>query len=317
VTKIKTYLLILAAILVWQPFALLAQNPDSLDFYDQIHQKAQKHKVTQWIYEGIFRRPNHNDNKPIVKQVKKVNVFLPYKGKVIRNVRIVSLDPFGYSVNDTLKNYPNNLEKLGNRYHINTRERIIRHILLFKPDEEVDPLELSESERLLRLYPYVNDARIYVSTVRNGRKEADSVDVTVVVQDRWATIIGSGLDVNNPDLRILEKNVFGLGHQLEEGVTWHNPDKELSTFGRYTIANVGNTFINTSIFYATAKENNQLGVALDRPFYSPLARWAGGASFTRNHRRKYYQQVLSCELQYPGRLGCQEFSSNGKKIRFY
>lgn len=264
------------------PFYGMAQQPDTTSFYYKIKKRAGKHNVTRWVYEGIFTDPVvKHDTFPVIRKEKKKNVFLAYKGKIVRNVRIVSVDPFGYSVNDTLLERPNNLDKLGNRYHVNTRKYIIRNILLFEANQKLDPLELSESERLIRQSPYVNDARIYVSTVRT-KNNRDSVDITVMVQDKWSTIPGSSLDVNNPDLKIMERNLFGLGHQLEEGIAWKNENGKLSTFGRYTIFNIGNTFINSSAFYSSGEINNQWGVAFDRPFYSTLAKWAGGASITRN-----------------------------------
>jgi hypothetical protein len=265
------------------PYYALAQQPDTTDLYYKLHKKAHKHKVTRWIYEGIFRDPIvTNDTFHSIKDAQKVNPFLAYQGKVVRNIRVVSLDPFGLSVNDTLRQHPTSFETMGNKYHVNTRKYIIRNILLFKPNRKLDPLEISESERLLRVYPYVNDARIYVLTANSGNN-TDSVDITVVVQDKWSTIIGSSFDVNNPNIKIVERNLFGLGHQLEEGVAWHNSEQEISTFGKYTIFNLGHTFINPSVFYSSEEANNTLGVALDRPFYSALAKWAGGASYTRSY----------------------------------
>ncbi len=274
------------------PYYALAQKPDTTDLYYRLHKKAKKHKVTEWIYDGIFTDPIvTRDTFPMITKRKKKNAFLAYQGKVIRNVRIISLDPFGFSVNDTLVQRPNKLEVLGNKYHMNTRRHILRNILLFEPNGKLDPLEVSESERLLRLYPYINDARIYVSTVKTGRN-TDSVDVTVVVQDKWSTLVGSSLDANNPDLKIIERNIFGLGHQLEEGIAWHNSDEKISTFGKYTVFNVGHTFINASAFYSSAAINNQFGIAFDRPFYSALAKWAGGASYTRSNT---LQKVITDE----------------------
>ncbi|MES2559359.1 MAG: hypothetical protein V4590_06440 [Bacteroidota bacterium] len=283
---ILLYTLLAAGLLC--PYYALSQKPDTTNLYYRIHKKAQKHKVTEWIYDGIFRDPIvKHDTFPVIRNSKKKNPYLVYQGKVVRNIRVISLDPFGFSVNDTLKELPNKTEALANRYHVNTRRYIIRNILLFKSNKKLDPLEISESERLLRLSPYINDARIYVSGVKS-RKNKDSVDVVVVVQDKWSTIIGSSLDPVNPDIKIIERNLFGLGHHLEEGVTWRNSDQEISSFGKYTVFNVSNTFVNASTFYTSAKTNTQWGVALDRPFYSALAKWAGGASYTRNYTLKEF-----------------------------
>ncbi len=277
------YLQIIVAINLLCLHTAFSQQPDTTDLYYRLHKKADKHKVTRWIYQGIFRNPIvKHDTFPPKQDTKKTNAFSAFQGKVIRHIEIVSMDPFGFSVNDTLKQTPNNIERLGNKYHINTRKYIIRNILLFKPNKKLDPLEISESERLIRLYPYVNDARIYVSRITTG-SNADSVDITVMVQDKWSAIIGSSFDVNNPNIKIVERNLFGLGHQLEQSITHHNSDGTISTSGKYTIFNTGNTFINSSVFYSTSPSDKQWGVAFDRPFYSALAKWAGGASYIRNY----------------------------------
>jgi hypothetical protein len=290
------YLYMAFAIVLLSTNYVSAQAPDTTDFYYRLHNKAKKRTLTRWIYEGIFRNPvSPSDTSSPMENVQKANDFLGYQGKIVRNIRIVSLDPFGYSVNDTFERFPNNLEKAGNKYHINTRKYIIRNILLFKRNTKLDPLELSESERLLRLNPYVNDARIYVS-IADTTSNADSVDVTIMVQDKWSVIIGSSLDVNNPNIKLRERNLFGLGHQLEEGVTWHPSSDYISTAGSYTIFNIGKTFINSSVFYSDAETDKQWGARLDRPFYSPLAKWAGGASYTHSNSNV---QVLQSEVAIP------------------
>ncbi len=278
-----SYVVALLLLGLLSPVFLVAQAPDTSDFYYRLHEKAKKRTLTRWIYEGVFKVPaRFADTSASRVNVQTVNPFLAYQGKTIRQVRIVSFDPFGYSVNDTSVYTLTNLEKLGNRYHINTRKYIIRNILLFHNNDALDPLELSESERLIRLYPYVNDARIYVHGIESNGN-SDSVDVTVMVQDKWSTLVGSSLDINQPNIRFVERNLFGLGHQLEEGITWKPAEDNISTFGKYTIFNIGNTFINSSVFYSMTAENNQWGVSFDRPFYSALAKWAGGASYVRNY----------------------------------
>ncbi len=281
--------MILAIILLFS-YDVFSQQPDTTNVYYRLQQKSQKHKITRWIYDGIFRDPIRiNDTIVPVKDNTKENAFFAYRDKIVRNIRVVSLDPFGQSVDDTLNYTPNKLEKFGNSYHVNTRKQTLKNILLFKPNKPLDPLEISESERLLRVYPYVNDARIYASIVKSAHN-SDSVDITVVVQDKWTTLVWSSFDPTNPNIKIVERNLFGLGHQIEEDITLHNANQSISTAGKYTIFNTGKTFINSSLFYSSSSTINQWGVAIDRPFYSSLAKWAGGASYMRSYTRMSFLQ---------------------------
>jgi len=209
------------------------------------------------------------------------NPFLGYKGKKVRNISIVVLDPFDNSVNERYGSSLNYLERTGNKLHISSKEKIVRNQLLFKAGRELDPLELSESERLLRLSPSIFDARIYVQKL-SGKKN-DSVDVMVVVQDKWSTLAGSRMDANAPDADFSEKNFLGYGHQIEGDIIWNNTAHTVNTSGKYSVFNIGKTHISAAVFYATIPENQQFGITAERLFYSPLSKWAGGISLIKNY----------------------------------
>jgi hypothetical protein len=63
----------------------------------------------------------------VVKLQQRANV----EGKVIRNISIVTLDPF-YSDIDTTVNPKNWAERTGNRLHLKTKKLAIKNLLLFK-----------------------------------------------------------------------------------------------------------------------------------------------------------------------------------------
>ncbi|MBC7383773.1 MAG: hypothetical protein H7296_12410 [Bacteroidia bacterium] len=255
-------------------------NIDSIDIYNQIQEHASKYKVTQWMYDAVFtdHREVIKDTAFFVKGNRTVNPYTPYKGRIIRNIFVEPLDPFGYSANDTLYAKPGKFERLGNNFHVSTQKNVIRNLLLFKKNKPLDPLEISESERLLRLSPYVNDAHIYIRRIKGG----DSVDVIVVEQDKWTTLAGVGIDGDNVQLNLVERNFFGVGHQFEENLFWDNLHPRLSSSGKYSVFNIRKSFITASLFYSDLAETKNLGFSLDRTFYSPLAKWAGGLLLTRN-----------------------------------
>lgn len=287
---LKYYLLLFVFLIHF--FSIQAQQEkDTLNIYYRIEKKADKNKFTRFIYESIFQSPDNvevNGNLISLDKIEE-NHFKQYKGKIIRQIKITTLDPFGFSVNDTSKKHPSYIQRAGNNYHFTTKHYIIRNLLLFKVNEETDPLLLSESERLLRNSAFINDARIYVKTLNGGNN--DSIDVEVVAMDKWSTIISSDLDLNKPNILLIERNIFGIGHRFEENISWSNSDNEITTNGNYSVANIRNTFISSSVFYSAARNNQQYGVSLDRPFYSPLAKWAGGIRLTSNY--SYFNYINS------------------------
>jgi hypothetical protein len=269
--------------------ALQAQERDTLDIYKKIKKKASKHKSTKLLYESIFVDPvpQQYEQKPLSDEQKKTDPNARFEGRIIRKITIIVYNPFGYSVNDTFTRNINRLQKAGNNLHITTRHRIIRNILLFRTHDTVQALRITESERLLRAARYINDARIIIS----GDTLADSADVIVKVLDKWsldATVSGG---TNGGYVRLRERNMAGLGQTYEQRVGYYL-ETGYDYRGNYNISNIKNTFITADVFYATTKLETKIGTSFNRPFYSPLTRWAGGAEANRIWGRFWYTDTV-------------------------
>ena len=266
------------------PECLLAQvTKDSTNFYFKLEIKASKYQLTSWIYDVIFEDFSPNDSMVPIKLFKKkiINPFLKFQGKKIRNINVVVLDPFGYSVNEFYGKTPDYFEKLGNKLHVTTKEQIVRNLLLFKKYKVLNAIELSESERILRLSPSIFDARIYIQ--KSFSTNNDSIDILVVTQDRWTVTATSSLDFIAPDIVLNDKNILGFGHQYSQGIAWNASDEYLTTSGKYSIYNIKKSFVSFNAFYATTKENKKIGATIERLFFSPLTKWAGGISVAKNN----------------------------------
>ena len=259
-----------------------AQKHDSLRLYKKIKTFAYKHKLTTWAYNSVFvdPRPQEYPSQPASKEEKIVNPYLKFSGSTIRNIHILVYDPFGYSVTDTVPRKINSFEKFSNRAHITTRHWVITNKLLFRKNDTINALSLSESERLLRQSIYINDARIFITPVKNS----DSVDVNVIVQDKWPITVPAEITDVSANARFRNDNLLGTGQQFEQYVRFRRPDL-LDYNGFYNIANIDRTYISSRLSYQTDKDGTSLGLSFDRPFYSPLAKWAGGASV-------YYSQYF-------------------------
>ncbi len=281
-----------------------SQEPkDSTSLYKKLKDFADKRKVTKFLYGCFFRDPyagpppslNNSRSKSNGKKNKDPNA--KYAGRIIKNIDIQVYDPFGHSVNDTVTRPVTGLQNLGNKAHIKTQTGIVRNILLFKKNEKIDLLKITESERMLRQAVFINDARIYVAPV--GRSK-DSVEVKVFVHDRWSLDVWVEMyDLTEVGVTFGEYNLGGLGQQLTQYVTNDFLENEPSSETRYSINNIGRTYISSSVFYRTGSMNHDLGFTVNRPFYSPLTRWAGGIVVSRMWRSYHYWGEDSSLQQTP------------------
>src|SRR5438477_8145650 len=105
---INNYRLIILLLLFicFDQFAI-AQEPiaktDSSKLYRDIETFSKKRKSTHFVYR-LFFRPVPSSSKQAPKLKRKIITQKPYsayEGKIIRDIYITTLDPFGYSVNDT------------------------------------------------------------------------------------------------------------------------------------------------------------------------------------------------------------------------
>jgi hypothetical protein len=293
-------------------YALKAQNGnaparDTLRFYKKIKKIAYKTKPTKLLYHAIFVEPAplRYEKKPLSDQQKVEDPNAKHTGKYIRQIYVQVYDPFGYSVNDTTGKITNPFQKLGNSYHITTRHRIIENLLLFKIDDTVDILKFTESERILRETRYINDARIYIINAIDG---SDRVDVKVVVHDRWTldAPVSGGLTGGHVTLR--DRNLGGFGQVFEQYIGYTIPTNFYDFRGRYDISNIKRSFISSALFYQTTPDATMVGVSIDRPFFSPIAMWAGGISTSKTWGTYIYTDSTQGEPPYIKRLRLDNIS---------
>ena len=184
---------------------------DSVKVYKDIYDYSRKSKFNKFIYKLLFKSSKINDtNKPVKTLIKSSNIQ-ENKDKIIRNIIIESLDPFGYSIDDSLKKPNKRYEHFGNKIHINTKDFTLKNLLLFKKNQALDPLLIQESERLIRSQRYVRRVKIEAIPIGNS---PDSVDIVVKSLDTWSIIPNGNLSNSVMEAKITERNLIGLGHQL-------------------------------------------------------------------------------------------------------
>jgi hypothetical protein len=201
--------------------------------------------------------------------------------KIVRNIRIINLDAFGLTVNDTIRVPRNILEKAGNAIHFKTRKYLIRNKLLFEQNEVLEPLDLLESERLLRQTDYLLDARILVDEQSSTQ---DSVDIFVITKDIFS--LGGSGSFSPPSgsgrLSLRELNFMGWGHQVKASYRFNLEMPQPWEFsGAYRIESIGKTYLSANLIYVNQNFYQERGAYLNRDFYTTTTKYAGavGASW--------------------------------------
>lgn len=272
-------------IILTSGYAFAQQTPakkDSTHLYENIEAYSGRSNFTKFMYRIFF--------KPVAPVAKKKTykklIQKPYKtfeGKTIRHIHIVTLDPFGNSIGDTIKSYPNFISRAGNKLHIRSQPVTIRNLLLFRKNQAFDSLLVKESERLVRSRGYVTDVSFFVKATA---KNSDSVDIYIRELDTWSIIPKFAATNTRVMVNIVEKNFSGLGHEFQNGLTWHFGTGGLAYKTSYYIPNIRNTFISSKIYYGTDEFGNfNKSFAIDRPFFSPYAKWAAGVNFSQQFQK--------------------------------
>ena len=178
-------------------------------FYERIKNFFSKYKLTKNLNNFIIIEENTSEGTSTSTVTPKKAPS--YQGKIIRNIVITTLDPFGFDEKDLSKVPNTRLERFGNALHVKTRESTVRKFLLFKKDKPLDTLLLSETERVLRNQRYIRRAQVRAIPVS---QTSDSVDVQVNVLDSWSIYVDGDLAGSRGWTRLTEQNLFGIGHEL-------------------------------------------------------------------------------------------------------
>lgn len=245
---------------------------DSTKLYEEIKKYSKRSKITKTLHKWIFRR-RRADTVP--KKRIPAPDYSPYKGRTIRHIEIKTYDPFGYSVIDSTKKPQSKLEETGNTLHIKSKENAIRKFVLFKEGQVLDTLKIYETARLLRNQGYVHEVQIVPRATELGK---DSLDLVVKVRDSWSLLPKGQFSGSHLNIGFLERNFMGMGHRAEVKYSKRYSDGNSGFESFYTIPNFKNSFIDITGKYAFNLDYfHDKYLSINREFYSPLTRWAGGA----------------------------------------
>jgi hypothetical protein len=293
-------------------------KPDSTKIYADIETYSKRSKFTTFMYRLIFKPVAAISKKrDAPKKVYKKLIQKPYslfEGKIIRKIDIITLDPFGYRATDTTVAAQNFLLRAGNSLHIKTQTIAIQNLLLIRKNEPFNSLRTKESERLIRSQKYVHDVSFHVMSTGN---KSDSVDIFIRELDAWTIIPTGSVSGTGTKVKLTDKNFLGTGHEFQSAYTSNLTTKTKASNSTYFIPNILNTYISTKFRLIFDDNGNfQKSLSVDRPCYSPFAKWAAGASFSSQFRKDSLKYVNLVSVPMYLRFRTQDFWA-GKAIQIF
>lgn len=249
-----------------------ARTDTSIGIIEEVKEFSQKDNIFSKLLRNIFVEDDYDEED--IKEHERVQ--RTYINRYIRNINITVLDVFGPSIRFPDRDAKSLVQKAGNALHITTRVWLIRNRLLFSKGERLSVYGLTESERLLRESGYVYDARIRPVAVKGSK---DSVDIVVTVQDIWSISGGAAYSPAKNEGRLMLKdiNFLGLGSELSGEIKQNNrvPGK-LFWNSSFSSSDFTRFYITGRIFHYSDEFRRLYGLSVNRDFYTPLIRYAGG-----------------------------------------
>ncbi len=196
---------------------------------------------------------------------------LEAEGAVIGQVEIVTRNIF----DESDPREANGLFRLADRLHLRTKHATIRAQLLFASGDKYLARKLAETERALRLLPYVWDARVVPVHYADGK-----VDIRVITKDVWTLSPGISFGrsggTNETKFNLQDSNFLGWGKtlQISHG---SNVDRTSDTVA-WTDPNVLGSRWTSALAYSDSSDGSQRSIVAARPFYSLDAPWSAKIS---------------------------------------
>lgn len=261
-----------------KPDTVVLKNPKlkQESFYDSLEQRANRKKLTGWIYDALISPP-----RPYVdKKALALDYYNNYQGKVIAEIHFKALDVFGPRLNDTTRTAKHWAERAANTIHTKSNLKTIQKRLLFKIGDILDPEVMYETERVIRELPYIKDVKILVDADTTYR---GLVNVTILTKDRFSFGVSGGVSgTSSGDLEVYNRNIFGIGHEISLRFVGHireEPYLGLETF--YSINNIAGRFLDIDLGYMNTYRREGFLINADKPFYTQTTKWGYGTYLTR------------------------------------
>jgi hypothetical protein len=257
----------------------IKSNPysKSKEFYDSLKLKSYRNQITRELYDLLICSASLEVQDTSNFSSSEFE-YLGFKGLKIRNIRLLKVDVLAGSVHDTLIKSETFWAKNANKIHINTRDKIIFNNLTIKEGDLIDPVKMADNERVLRNYPYIEDARINIVPIPS---DTSQVDILIITKDKFSS--GFGLDmrsIDNFSTHYYNKNFIGIGQEMRHYLIFRPGYKpEYGYAFKYQINNILNSFTTIKINYENSWDKNIKGISINKEFLTRQTKYGGGLSF--------------------------------------
>ena len=199
--------------------------------------------------------------------------FQPYSGKIIRNIEIKTLQPFGVSIERPTTDHYTRFQKFANKIQFKTHEWAIRNELLFKQGEHIVPIQFADTERNLWQRGTFKDLKIFITPVEGSE---ELVDVIIVAQDRWSWSISTSAQYNKAVIGVEFDNLMGMPQSISQKISInYRKDNPYTVYGGYEYDNIKRSHIDISAEYQYENLSKGGEIAITRDFFSANTLWAG------------------------------------------
>lgn len=269
------------------------------DIYSKIQTNAEKNYATRKLYGLFFRNKDIELAGRVITKSDATEKFANFSGKRINSIQYTRLNAFGQSVFDSTLKPSTLIENTANKLHVQTARFKIKHTILFREGEPVNPVDFSESEQLLRNLDYIEDANILIETA----EDTSSVNVLVITKDAWS--IGIDYRYSNKyssQLQVYDKNLGGLGLLLN-GYFFYDSRKPTILGRKYelSMSNIGGTFIDGDIWERRGQGYETYAFSVKRDFYASKTHYAGGIGIVKSHEPYSFKTIdTTQEVGYLG-----------------
>lgn len=201
--------------------------------YNKIIGESQKHVMLDRLFQMLIASSTQDTMLIRKQQIKAEDAYSQYSGKIIRNIDIKVLKPFGPTLSDTNLPVISTWAEALNKSHITTRDFTIRQKLMFKKNQSVNPYEIVENVNELSKLPFLQDATIILTNASN-----DSVDVLVLAKDKFPWLPALNItSIDKMSFYLTQVNILGTGHSLGGGLTMDTKSSPMVYFSDLTYYN--------------------------------------------------------------------------------
>ena len=266
-----------------------------IETYNRMHKAMSGRKLSKRLFSMLTTRPRI---EPPAEEHSIDQQFMPFKNKIISNISVKVLSPFGYNVRSDSLGKINIFEKIGNSFHSNTRNWVLRNNLLFKKGEQIDPVVIAETESILRALDYVNDVFISIDSLPDN-----SAEIKIYVKDNFSTGVYPRNVSTVVDMEIFDNNLFGLGNNVGLRGIYDMQLGGATGYGAsYRYTNFLRTFVSINASYVDDIASRNQNYAIERPLQQSL-NFFGQTSYRKMERNPQPIQYDSLSL-----TGDMEFS---------